>query len=194
MTRINLNNFFFYNILFFLIIVSCARDKSQSEYEKNNLRGNFSKKQKVVLTKEQRLELFLESPVTLNSNLKNLKINGITFNRGHFISSSVHDVFKTNEKLDTIIRFTSQNNDVIEILKNYYVEHIIYLKLSSKGIQLNGGIYLGMTYGEFYNFLPLKMNHDGLVFYRSDDDFFEIMFYFDGDKILREVNYYKNLD
>lgn len=184
-----------------MLFMSC-KDKSASE----NLipEPNF--------TKVERLELFLESPITLNTNATEQRLNTIQFHKSYILNENPHvdtnrdSLLKANsnsyvaigeahfdKERDSLIRFASAT-DVIEILKNKYVERITYMRLQSEGLQLNYGVHLGMNADSFTKLFPLELdaNYKATV---EDRDAFEVTFTFDKkNKTLKEVNYVSVMD
>lgn len=162
-----------YIFLFFVVIVSC---KKVTNYTEN----------KEKISKEERLDLFLETPLLLNSDLDVIKISSTKFKKSYSTLENVH----FTRQLDTIIRYSSKNKDVIELYKSNMVEHIIYLKLHSNGIQLSNGVFIGMSIKEFSNLFPLELNQQNIAIYQNVDDYFEVKFFFDKEKeTLSEIEY-----
>lgn len=194
------NNFINYCILTILLF-SCRG----SENNDNSL-------EKTALNKEQRFELFLNSPLNVNTKASKQKFNNIIFYKSYILAKNKH----VNDNSDSIIRATSDSfviidgshikkerdsliriashNDVIEILKNKYTERILQMRINSKGIKLNYGIYLGMTLDSFNNLLPLKINEDYIASY-INKEYFEVKFIFDREnRELKEFNYRSIID
>lgn len=184
-----------------MLFMSC-KDKSASE----NLISEPN------LTKVERLELFLESPITLNMNATEQRLHTIQFHKSYILNENPHvdtdrdSLLKANsnsyviigeahfeKERDSLIRFSSAT-DVIEILKNKYVERITYMRLQSEGLQLNYGVHLGMDADSFTKLFPLELdvNYKATV---EDRDAFEVTFTFDKkNKTLKEVNYVSVMD
>lgn len=172
----------------------------------------YNKNKEEVLTKKERLNLFLESPLKVNTNTIEQSLSNVNFYKSYILIGNPHynenqdSILKSysnsyvliegtnlKEDLDSIIRI-SNNKDVIEILKNKYVEHIIYMRMNSKGIKLNYGIYLGMNLDSFSKLLPLKLNENYIASYIKDESF-EVKFLFDKEsKKLKEFNYLSIID
>ncbi|WP_299398758.1 hypothetical protein [uncultured Gelidibacter sp.] len=188
-------------VLIAMLFMSC-KDKSASE----NLIPEPN------LTKVERLELFLESPITLNTNATEQRLNTIQFHKSYILNENPHvdtnrdSLLKANsnsyvaigeahfdKERDSLIRFASAT-DVIEILKNKYVDRITYMRLQSEGLQLNYGVHLGMDADSFTKLFPLELdiNYKATV---EDRDAFEVTFTFDKkNKTLKEVNYVSVMD
>lgn len=159
------------------------------------------------VTKDERLVLFLESPITINTSPNEQRLNSIKFHKSYILNDNPHfnsdsdSIAKASsnsyvilngstfdKEQDSLIRLAS-TKDVIEILKNKYVERITYMRLNSDGIQLNYGVYLGMDLDSFTKLLPLKID-ENLVASYADNDAVEATFTFDEDsKRLKEFNY-----
>ena len=183
------------------ILISC-KDKTPHR----NLLQDHS------LTKTERLDLFLESPITINTNANEQRLNNIKFHKSYILNDNPHfnsdsdSIAKAtsnsyvilngssfDKEQDSLIRISS-NTDVIEILKNKYVERITYMRLNSNGIQLNYGVHLGMALDDFTKLFPLEINENHIVSY-IDNDSFEVKFIFDEDsKRLKEFNYLSIID
>ena len=166
----------------------------------------------VASNKEERLELFLESPLSLNTSAAEQTLNNIKFHKSYILAKNQHfdgnrdsiirassngyvliNALRFNEEKDSLIRISS-NNDVVEILKNKYIERILHMRINSKGIKLNYGIYLGMTIDSFNKLFPLKINENYVASY-SDEEFFEVKFIFDEEnRELKEFNYLYLID
>lgn len=133
MYLISRNTFFIYLFLSSLLI-SC-KDKGAKA---------CNQKKDMTLNKKERLDLFLESLLNVNTSAKEQKLNNIKFHKSYILIENPHSNNNRDsilraysnsyvlingshfkEERDSIIRIAS-NNDVIEILKNKYVEHIIY--------------------------------------------------------------------
>jgi len=184
-----------------MLFMSC-KDKSASE----NLIPEPN------LTKVERLELFLESPITLNTRATEQRLHTIQFYKSYILNENPHldthrdSLLKANsnsyvvidkahfdKERDSLIRFASAT-DVIEILKNKYVERITYMRLQSEGLQLNYGVHLGMDADSFTKLFPLELdaNYKAIV---EENATFEVIFSFDKkDKTLKEVIYVSVMD
>lgn len=172
-------------------------------YKDKEVNGNSLDNQ--ALNKEERLDLFLESPITVNTKLNEQRLNAIKFHKSYILNKNPHvdadgdSLLKANSNSfvvigkgdfdngrDFLIRLPS-DTDIIEILKNKYVERITYMRLQSEDLQLNYGVRLGMDLDSFTKLLPLKVDANHEATYR-DNDAFELKFVFDpNDKTLQEV-------
>lgn len=193
-----------FGILFVLmssLVISCQGKEAQRITVKNEF-----------LTQEERLERFLESPITINSNANEQRINNITLHKSYILNDNPHfnadldstaktssnsyvilNASRFDREQDSLIRLAS-NTDVIEVLKNKYVERITYMRLNSKGLQLNYGLHLGMDLDSFTKLLPLKIDENYVASY-SDNDSFEAKFIFDeNSKKLKELDYISIID
>lgn len=164
------------------------------------------------LNKEERLDLFLESPITINTGANEQRLNMIKFHKSYILHDNPHfnadsdsiskatsnsfviiDGSHFDKEQDSLIRLAS-NSDVIEILKNKYVERITYMRLNSNGLQLNYGIHIGMSLETFTKLFPLTIDDHFIASYK-DNDSFEVNFIFDQDsKLLKEFNYLSIID
>ncbi|MBO3098736.1 hypothetical protein [Gelidibacter pelagius] len=164
------------------------------------------------LTKEERLDLFLESPITINSSANEQRLNMIKFHKSYILNDNPHfnadsdSISKASsnsyvilagshfdKEQDSLIRLAS-NSDVIEILKNKYVERITYMRVGSNGLQLNYGVHLGMALDDFTKLFPLTIDDHFIASYK-DNDSFEVNFIFNQDsKLLKEFNYLSIID
>ncbi|TXE09135.1 hypothetical protein ES711_04165 [Gelidibacter salicanalis] len=163
------------------------------------------------LTKEERMELFLESPITLNTNVTEQRLNTIQFHKSYILNENPHNansdsLLRANsnsyvvigeehfdKERDSLIRFASAT-DVIEVLKNKYVERVTYMRLQSEGLQLNYSMHLGMDADSFTKLFPLEIdaNYKATI---EEHDAFEVTFTFDQtDKTLKEVHYVSVMD
>ncbi|HUH28488.1 hypothetical protein [Gelidibacter sp.] len=178
---------------------------------KNKVNNNNSVENK-DLTKAERLDLFVESPILINSSLNEQRLNNIKFHRSYILNDNPHfnsdsdSIVKAtsnsyvilngshfDKEQDSLIRLAS-NSDVVEILKNKYVERITYMRLNSKSLELNYGIHIGMTLDDFTELFPLEINENYVASY-ADNDSFEVKFIFDEDsKRLKEFNYLSIID
>ncbi len=156
-----------------------------------------------ILSKEERLGLFCESPLNVNTNVFKQKINNIEFYKSYILIENLHvnkeyelnkDNYVTigavnfNANKDSIIRIAS-NSDVIEILKNKFTERTIYMRINSKDINLNCGIYLGMSLDQFVELMPLKVDEYYVASFESEESL-ELKFIFDKEKKhLKEILY-----
>lgn len=182
------------------VVISCKDITRKNSVENNDL------------SKEERLELFLESPINVNANANEQSLNAIKFHKSYILNDNPHfnaDSDSISEasansfvvingshfdkEQDSLIRISS-NSDVIEILKNKYVERITYMRLNSNGLELNYGVHLGMSLDRFTELLPIKIDENYIASY-MDNDSFEIKFIFDKDnKLLKELNYISIID
>lgn len=164
------------------------------------------------LTKKERLDLFLESPITINSGANEQRLDMIKFHKSYILNDNPHfnadsdsiskatsnsyvilDGSHFDKDQDSLIRLAS-NTDVIEILKNKYVERITYMRVNSNGLQLNYGVHLGIALDDFRNLFPLTIDDNFIASYKEDDSF-EVKFIFDPDsKMLKEFNYLSIID
>lgn len=164
------------------------------------------------LTKVERLDLFLESPITINTSLNEQRLNNIKFHKSYILNDNPHfnsdsdSIAKASsnsyvilngssfdKEQDSLIRLASKS-DVIEILKNKYVERITYMRVNSNGLQLNYGVHLGMALDDFTKLFPLEINENHMASY-MDNDSYEVKFIFDEDsKRLKELNYLSIID
>ena len=183
------------------LIISCQGKEAEVNRVKNE-----------TLTKEERLELFLESPITINSNVNEQRFNKILFHKSYILNDNPHfnsdsdsiakassssyviiDGSNFEKEQDSLIRFAS-NTDIIEVFKNKYTERITYMRLNSKDLKLNYGIFIGMSMDIFRTLFPLHIDNNLTAFYR-DNDSFEVEFNFDKvTKQLKKVKYLSVMD
>ena len=193
------------SIILFVLLLSLFMSCKNTGISDNSL-------QDPSLNKEERLDLFLESPITINSSANEQRLNMIKFHKSYILNDNPHfnadsdsiskassnsyvilDGSHFDKEQDSLIRLAS-NSDVIEILKNKYVERITYMRLNSNGLQLNYGIHIGMSLETFTKLFPLTIDDHFIASYK-DNDSFEVNFIFDQDsKLLKEFNYLSIID
>lgn len=166
-------------LLFVTLFFSCVEKRKTNKNELSNPRISI----------EERLDSLFEHPIIINSNLKKENISGVNFFKSYILSENLHFQYYP----DSIIRYSSENDDVIELLKNKYQEKIIFLRFVSANISLRYGIYLGMSVDEFFLLMPEQELIDDVVVYDSED--VSIKFYFDTKtNTLKNVHYYSFID
>lgn len=193
------------SLVLFVLITSLVMSCKNIGMSKNSIENKD-------VTKEERLDLFLESPINVNANANEQRLNAIKFHKSYILNDNPHfnadsdSVIKASsdsyvliggsnfdKEQDSLIRISS-DTDVIEILKNKYVERITYMRLNSDGIKLNYGMYIGMALDSFTQLLPIKIDQNYIASYR-DNESFEMKFTFDKDsKRLKEFNYISIID
>ena len=156
--------------------------------------------------------MFLELPHNVNTDADEQIVDNIKFHKSYILAKNQHfhenrdSILRAssdsyvligapnfNEDKDSLIRIYS-NNDVVEILKNKLIERILYMRINSKGMKLNYGIYLGMTIDSFNKLLPLKTNENYVASY-IDEEFFQVKFIFDEEnRELKEFNFISLID
>lgn len=138
---------------------------------------------------EDRLDSLFECPIIINSELKKENIDGVKFFKSYILSENLHSQYYP----DSIIRFSSQYDDVIEILKSKYQEKIIFIRFHSNNLSLKYDICIGMNIDDFFSLMPKQELVDNAVVY--DSDYVSIKFYFDTKtNTLKNVHYYSFID
>lgn len=171
---------YLFSVLFFATLFFSCADKNKT-----------AKSQSIdpMLSKQARLDSLFESPIIIDSRLKKENIDGVKFFKSYILSENIHFQYDP----DSIIRFSSQKDDVVELLKNKYQEKIIFLRFTSNTISLRYGVHIGMSVDDFFSLMPEQELVDNAVIYDSDD--VSIKFYFDTKtNTLKNVHYYRFID
>lgn len=124
------------------------------------------------LTENQRLDSLLIDPIEINSDLRYFKIENIKFYKSYILSENRHH--KRIE--DSIIRFASTQNDVIEVFKNEYIDKVVLIRFSSDNLKLKYNIHVGMTYDKFTSLMPYKEPFFNSVIYQNEYSTLEFAF------------------
>ncbi|MGJ8591835.1 MAG: hypothetical protein ACSHXF_04770 [Aquaticitalea sp.] len=141
----------------------------------------------VDVNKKNRLELLLNSPLEINCDLSYFNLKNIKFKKEIFTISNKH----FREELDTIVRYTSLNNSIIEIYKNDLMDKIIYLESDENNFRLNYGLHIGMHKVELEKLLPLTIDENNIARINDSiyEDFFNLILTFNKDNLLTNINY-----
>lgn len=126
----------------------------------------------INLSKEQRLDSLMIIPLQIDSKKKYLNIQNLKFNKSYVLVSNAHQ----NLVQDSLIRFASNQNDIIEIYKNKHLDKIIFLRFSSTNLKLKYGIYIGMSYNHFFELLPYEEPIFNSVTYENEYSILEFVF------------------
>ena len=150
--------------------------------EKNSINKN-------PLSKSERLDSILLKPLSCDYTKGEVFLGKHKFYKSYILLENLH---YTN-KPDSLIRYSTLNGDVFEIFKNSKKCRIQYLRFRSRGLLLNNGILLGMSYFDLKELLPL----DSLAKFHStfEDGYNTIDLRLDrNNKELKEVIYTAILD
>lgn len=143
-------------IAFYVVLISCEKSISEVQFLEDMNVG-----------KKERLDLLLNSPLKINTDLSYFKLRNIRFKKEIFTIENKH--FRT--ELDSIVRYTSRKNSVIEVYKNDLMDKIIFLESNENGFELNYGIKIGMNIHDFESLYPLKVDKFNVA--RINDSIFE---------------------
>lgn len=165
--------------VFLTICFSCV-EKGNNEYN-DSLDINISK--------QSRLDSLLKSPVIINSSQKRQRMDGIEFFKSYLLTENMHSQYFQ----DSIIRYSSLDGDVVELLKNKHQEELMFLRFGSEKLNLRYGIYIGMSMDDFFLKMPKKEIEDNAIVY--DSEYSSLKFSFDIKKAkLRQVFYTHYMD
>lgn len=140
-----------------------------------------------LLNKNQRLESLFEGPIKINSHLDKFYIDKIKFHKSYILLENNHGALKQ----DSVIRFASTNDDIIEVFKNKHMDKIIFLRFSSKNLTLNHGIKIGMSYSQFFDLLPNSEPVFDCITYQNDYSTLKFVFGTKSKKLkIIKCNYY----
>lgn len=175
----NFGKYIFPFIVFLTIFSSCA-EKSTND-NNNSL--------EITISKQSRLDSLFKSPVIINSSQKRESMNDIDFFKSYLLVENTHSQYFQ----DSIIRYSSLDGDVVELLKNKYQEKVIFLRFNSEMLNLRYGIYIGMSIDDFFLKMPKKEIQINNIIY--DSEYSSLKFYFDiRENKLKQVFYTHYID
>lgn len=155
--------------------------------EKSNKENNNSSE--IIISKQSRLDSLLKSPVIIDSDQKRERIDGIDFFKSYILTENTHSQYFQ----DSIIRHSSLDGDIVELLKNKHQEKVMFLRFSSEKLNLRYGIYIGMSMDEFFLKMPEQEIQANTIIY--DSEYSSLKFYFDLRKAkLKQVFYTHYMD
>jgi len=181
-TLVMANNFgrnIFFVVAFLTVFFSCVE-------KDNNVHNDSSD---INISKQSRLDSLLKSPVIVNSSQKRQRMDGIDFFKSYMLAENTHSQYFQ----DSIIRYSSLDGDVVELLKNKHQEEIVYLRFKSEKLKLRYGIYIGMSMDHFFLKMPKQEIKDNTIVY--DSEYSSLKFSFDIRKAkLSQVFYTHYMD
>lgn len=170
----------FLGFVFLTIAYSCV-EKSKTDINKSS---------EITLSKQARLDSLLDSPININSTLKTESIDQIDFYKSYVLAENAHHAQYFQ---DSIIRYASLQEDVVEVLKNRYQEKITFLRFGSEPLHLKYGLYVGMSTDDFFTKMPEQEMQDHAILY--DAEYASLKFYFDtNSNKLKQIFYTRYID
>ena len=103
---------------------------------------------------------------------KRQRMDGIEFFKSYLLTENMHSQYFQ----DSIIRYSSLDGDVVELLKNKHQEEVVYLRFKSEKLNLRYGIYIGMSMDDFFLKMPKQEIKDNAIVYDSEYSSFKFSF------------------
>ncbi len=167
-------------LVFFLVVLSCKESANKPAKPKKEL-------ELTNIKKDTSFNAFLEFPLKYKKEVE-LNFKNLSFGRQYkVLRNKYSDSITYSKDFDTLVSYSSEKGDTIQIFKNRYTKKVTLLNLSLKGFSFSNGGYIGMNLSDFTEIFNLKLTRkDSVIIY--EDEFTSVRFEFKDGK-LKKVLY-----